>query len=367
MARCASAMPWMAWAGSPGASDWHSTYSDLGGWFDADGGAGIARGGGGGSSSGVPPRSRAKRDRRKVSMTKAALALMESNGKKLERRVALRPARAPRAAHVELPRLSNLVQQYVFAVGAVPERPGSLAPGDAGGALLPTVGGQECPPSPCRDRDSRTRGGSTASAATTRSGRDTSTCRGLPATAPKPADSKHLYGQLASSPIAGFPDSNRYMTESRKAQLLATNELLRRRNQALKDAHARAATLPAEAEHGAFRYLSSRAQERAAAQQPVSQNVKIAATGPAVPRRHRAAEQRIPIHLSDAVGSPTLPLPVVVEKFTRLPAYMSSGRLFADKTTNLGLQSPNGRTRTFDTTWGASLIGGARNTNAQLV
>jgi hypothetical protein len=367
MARCASAMPWMAWAGSPGASDWHSTYSDLGGWFDADGGPGIARAPGGGGGGGAP-RARAKRDRHKVSMTKKALALMESNGKQLERRAGVKKGREePRAAHVELPRLSNLVQQYVFAADR------------QGGALLPAVHGagdterspaQQCPmPSPCRE-DCHTRGASlaTASAATTRPGRDASTCRGPPATSPKSVDSKHLYGQLASSPIAGFPDSNRYMTESRKAQLLATNELLRRRNQALKDAHARAATLPVpEAAHGALRYLSSRAQERAAAQQPVSPHVKMAATGPAVLRRHRAAEQRIPIHLSDAVGSPTLPPPVVVEKCTRLPAYMSSGRLFADKTTNLGLQSPNGRTQAFDTTWGASLIGGARNTNVQLV
>ena len=47
-------------------------------------------------------------------------------------------------------------------------------------------------------------------------------------------DHDYLCGQIASSPIAGSPDSNRYMTESKKASLIAFNDQLRKYNQRLK-------------------------------------------------------------------------------------------------------------------------------------
>jgi hypothetical protein len=333
-------IPWIAWVGSPGANDWHSTYSDLGR-------PGTVRGCGGGNGWGE--------ERCKLTTTKAGMKLKETSEKKRRQPVLV----APRAAYVELPRLSNIIGDYMrVAPAAEPllEPPSSRAR-DAGEDLLPAVG---TPLSPCREA-SRTRGASpTASAAT-------SPARGAPPAKPAtPVDSKHLYGQIDSSPIAGFPDSNRYMTESKKAQLIAANELLRRNNQELLKALNRG---PA---------LSPLPSERVAHAHTLASPAPLAAEANSRPEPTRRPGQRlqpcdpyrrVAVRLSDAVGSPTMPRAAikVVQEFAPRVAYMPTGRMFADKTTNLGLQRPIRGTQNFTSTWqGASLIGGARNLKSML-
>ena len=337
-------MPWIAWVGSPEAQDWRSTYSSA---YDL-GGLGTVRGSGGGGK---------KHERCKVTMTNTAMTIKERSEKKRRQPVLV----APRAVYVELPQLSNIVGEYMrVAPAAEPllELPNSQAR-DAGDDLLPAMG---TPSSPCRE-ESRIRGTSpTASAAT-------SPARvAPPVTQATPVDSKHLYGQIDSSPIAGFPDSNRYMTESKKAQLIATNELLRRNNQELLKALNRGPVLsPLPSDCGAHAHTLASLAPLAAATSP-----SLGAEATRRPgQRLRPCDpfRRIAVRLSDAVGSPTMPRAAVkiVQDFAPTVAYMPTGRMFADKTTNLGLQSPIRGTQNFTSTWqGASLIGGARNLNSML-
>jgi hypothetical protein len=333
-------MSWIAWVGSPGAKDWRSTYSDLGR-------PATVRGRGGDGSCGAKP------ETFKVNMTKADMALKESNEKKRRQRVLV----APRASCVELPQLSNMVGDYMRVVLAA--QPPSSKARDAGDDLLPAVG----TPSSTFGEESFTGGASpTAPEAT-------SPARGAPPAMPAtPVDSKHLYGQIDSSPIAGFPDSNRYMTEYKKAQLIATNELLRRNNQELLKALNRGPALsPLPSEQVAHVHaLASPAQLAAAA----SPNLGAEATRrPGQRLQPCDPYRRIAVRLSDAVGSPTIPRAAVkvVQDFAPTVAYMPTGRMFADKTTSLGVRSPIRGTQNFTSTWqGASLIGGPRNLNSML-
>jgi len=341
-------MPRVAWVGSPGAKDWISTYSELGRPGTVRG-CGGGNGGWGTPSSGVPK----KHERCKVTMTKAAMTLKEERSEKRRQPVLV----APRAAYVELPQLSNIIGDYMRVAPAAEPllEPPSRQARD-GEDLLPAVG---TPSSPCRE-ESRTRGASpTASAAT-------SPARGAPPATPATTDNKHLYGQIDSSPIAGFPDSNRYMTESKKAQLIATNELLRRKNQELLKALNRGpalSPLPSERVAHAHRLASPAPLAAEANSRPEPTRRPGQRLQPCDPYR------RIAVRLSDAVGSPTMPRPAVkvVQDFAPTVAYMPTGRMFADKTTNLGLQSPIRGTQNFISSWqGASLIGGSRNLNSML-
>jgi len=138
-------------------------------------------------------------------------------------------------------------------------------------------------------------------------------------------DHDYLCGQIATSPIAGSPDSNRYMTESKRASLIAFNDQLRKHNQKLK----------------AFLIAPSLSSPMSSKRQQPQM------TGPSIqhrflPDKFFKRDERVPIRLSDAIGC--FPKPATIpQKFAATINFVCSARQFADKTRNLGLMSPNGR------------------------